>query len=168
MSGFGKDKQMKKYLFPVLFLSFMLPATAYAAGDTYISQTARSACIKYGDVYAICPELLMSVTEQESSGNAGAENGNCKGLMQVDITCHTDRMDRLGCTDLFDEAQNIHVAADYLSELFQKYEDIYMVLMCYNMGETAAGKLFAEGIYVSDYAVEVCGRAEELERLHGK
>lgn len=60
------------------------------------------------------------------------------------------------------------MAADYLSELFKKYDDACQVLMCYNMGEYNAGKLFNKGIYETSYAVEILERTQELEHLHGK
>ena len=160
---------MRKILLLTVFIWFIFPLTVSAEEkDTYISETTYNACIQYGEEYGICPEILMAITERESSGQADAVNDNCMGLMQVNVKFHSERMERLGCTDIFDEEQNIHVAADYLSELIEKYEDIYLVLMCYNMGEFSAKKLFDKGIYETEYAVEICGRAEELERLHGK
>lgn len=159
---------MKKYLLLIIICFFLIPEKVCACEDTYISDAAYNACIQYGEEYGICPELLMAIIERESSGQADAENDGCMGLMQVNVAFHAERMKRLGCTDIFDEAQNIHVAADYLSELIGKYEDIYIVLMSYNMGESKADKLIDKGIYDSGYAIEVCERAQELERLHGK
>ena len=159
---------MKKYIFYSILLAFLLPAKVYACEDTYISDTAYNACIRYGEEYGICHEFLMAAVESESSGQADAENNGCMGLMQVNVTFHAERMERLGCTDIFDEDQNIHVAADYLSELFEKYDDACQVLMCYNMGESRAQKLFNQGIYESGYALEILERTQELERLHGK
>ena len=159
---------MKKYIFYSILLAFLLPAKVYACEDTYISDPAYDACIQYGEEYGICPEFLMAAVESESSGQADAENNGCMGLMQVNAAFHALRMERLGCTDIFDEDQNIHVAADYLSELFEKYDDACQVLMCYSMGEFRAQNLFNKGIYESDYALGILERAQELERLHGK
>lgn len=155
-------------VFLVLIFALLISIKVYANDDTYISDTAYNACVKYGEKYNICPEFLMAIIEDESGGQADAENDGCVGLMQINAKWHKERMTRLGVTDLYDEEQNIHVAADYLSELFEKYEDVYMVLMCYNMGEYRAQKLFDKGIYESKYAASICERAEELERLHGK
>lgn len=124
--------------------------------------------MEYGEEYNICPELLMAIIEYESRGQADAENGNCKGLMQINVKYHEERMERLGVTDIFDEHGNVYVGSDYLSELSRKYDDIYMILMCYGMGEERAKSLLKKGIYKSSYAVEVCERSAELERLHGK
>lgn len=72
----------------VAFLSaaviLMFPSTSISKdNDTWISETAQEACIKYGNQYGICPELLMAIVERESSGVPDAENGGCKGLMQI-------------------------------------------------------------------------------------
>lgn len=142
--------------------------TANAAGkDTYIPKEVQKACIKYGEEYSICPELLMAMCERESSGKADAVNGSCKGVLQVNESVHKERMDRLGVTDLYDIDSNVRVAADYLLELFEKNEDIYLVLMKYNMNHKKAEQLYEQGIY-SKYAVSITERSEELERIHGK
>ena len=158
---------MKK-VFLILIFAFLIPIKVYANEDTYISDTAYNACVQYGEEYCICPELLMAIIERESGGQAEAENSGCMGLMQISAKWHKERMYRLGVTNIFNEEQNIHVAADYLAELFERYDEVYLVLICYNMGESGAQKLFDKGIYESDYAIEICERAEELERLHGK
>ena len=152
----------------VLLLTFLSVEEANAAGkDTYISKEVQEACIKYGEEYNICPELLMAMCEKESSGRADAVNGPCKGLLQVNENVHKERMERLGVTDLFDIDSNVNVAADYLLELFEKNQDIYLVLMEYNMGGAAAERLYEQGIY-SKYSISITERSEELERIHGK
>lgn len=151
-----------------LFLTISATEVAYAADkDTYISEEVKEACIKYGKEYNICPELLMAMCEKESSGRANAVNGPCKGLLQVNENVHKERMERLGATDLYDIESNVKVAADYLLELFRENEDIYLVLMKYNMGDAAAERLYDQGIY-SKYAVSITERSEELERIHEK
>lgn len=133
--------------------------------ETYISDEAYSACIRYGNEYNILPELLMAMIERESEGNPNAYNGTDSGLMQVAQKWHYDRMERLGVTDLFDTDQNIHTGADYLAELFNDYEDVYLVLMAYNMGYETAYKYYSQGV-ISEYAQEVAARADELFLLH--
>ncbi len=116
-----------------------------------------------GMEYHICPELLQSIAFQESRFQADAQNGNCTGLMQINPVWHQERMDRLGVTDLYDPAQNMEVAADYLQELFGRYEDVGTVLMVYH-GESGA----VDKIEPSKYADEILTRSAELERMHGK
>lgn len=133
--------------------------------ETYISDEAYSACVKYGTDYNISAELLMAIVETESRGVPDAENAGCKGLIQVSERWHRDRMARLRVTDLLDTEQNIHVGTDYLAELFNKYEDVGFVLMIYNMGYEKANNYYSQGI-ISEYAQNVTARADELTILH--
>ncbi len=116
-----------------------------------------------GREYNICPELLQSIAWQESRFRADAQNGGCTGLMQVNPEWHQDRMDELGITNLYEPEQNMKVAADYLAELFQEYEDVGTVLMIYH-GESGAEKKTE----LSRYADEILERSAALERKHGK
>ena len=116
-----------------------------------------------GKEYNICPELLQSIAFQESRFQADAQNDGCTGLMQVNPAWHEERMRDLGVTDLYDPKQNMEVAADYLQELFGRYEDVGTVLMVYH-GESGA----VSKIEPSQYADEILERSAALERLHGK
>lgn len=117
--------------------------------------------------YHICPELVEAIIEAESGWNPKAVNGQCIGLMQINSYWHQDRMKRLGVTDLTEPGQNILVGIDYLSQLFSENEDIYLVLMKYNMRQDTAYQKWSAGDY-SNYAVSVAARSSELEREHGK
>ena len=133
---------------------------------THISVEAQVSCYEYGEMYDICPELLMAMIEAESSGNPKAENGDCKGLMQISERWHTGRMEEIGADDIWSETDNIHIGANYLHELFNRYEDVALVLMVYNGESDAAEK--AENGYISDYARKILDRSAELERWKGK
>lgn len=144
------------------------PSTEAAAG--YISEAELMAiCNEAGAIYNICPELLQALVERESSGYIQAHNAGCCGLAQVSTRWHADRMERLGVTDIYEPYGNILVAADYLRELFDEDEgnDVYYVLMRYNMAIDTANELYEAG-EITDYAVDITERAAELERLHGK
>ena len=158
---------MKKAIATVLLMAAVLTpvTTASAENDTWISEEAQEQCITYGEEYGICPELLMAIIEQESSGQAYAENGSCRGLMQVSEKWHNDRMERLGVTDIFEG--NVLVGTDYLAELFAENDDLYWVLMAYNGGIDYANRMYEAEKY-SRYAVSIANRSAELERLHGK
>ena len=136
------------------------------APEPMLSAVAMEACEEYGEAYGICPEFLMAVVETESSGKAYAENGGCKGLMQISTKHHADRMERLGVSDIYDERGNILVGTDYLAELFDEYEEASLVLDVYN-GNSKAKSNYENGI-LSEYAGKILDRSEELERLHGK
>lgn len=133
---------------------------------THISVEAQVSCYEYGEMYDICPELLMAMIEAESSGNPKAANGDCKGLMQISERWHIGRMAEIGADDIWSETDNIHIGANYLHELFNRYEDVALVLMVYNGESDAVEK--AENGYISDYARKILDRSAELERWKGK
>ena len=152
--------------FVITFAMCSMAAHCIAA-DTYIKDEYQEYCIEIGEQYGICPELLMAMIEAESSGNADAINGECKGLMQVAEKWHTARMKMLGVSNIYDPYGNILVAADYLLELFEKYEDVGMVLMVYN-GDSGAQAYCNGSGQLSTYAQKILARSEMLERIHGK
>ena len=158
-----------KMLAIALAASLVLPKSVMAKEEiepTHISVEAQVSCYEYGEMYDICPELLMAMIEVESSGNPKAENGDCKGLMQISERWHTGRMEEIGADDIWSETDNIHIGANYLHELFNRYEDVALVLMVYNGESDAAEK--AENGYISDYARKILDRSAELERWKGK
>jgi soluble lytic murein transglycosylase-like protein len=121
-----------------------------------------------GHEFDICPELLMAVAETESQFTATAENGSCKGLMQVSINFHKQRFTDAGWSSLdwTDPYKNMYVAADYLHDLFEEHEDAATVLMLYHGEKNAVSK--GKSGNVSSYAKGILERSEELERFHGK
>lgn len=162
-------KQVKLILFELLVFSFVFAFGYTVTGeeqDTYISEEIQGYCVEIGEEYGVCPELLMAMIEAESSGNPKAENGDCKGLMQVSQKWHYDRMERLGVSDLFDPYRNILVATDYLVELFEKHGDLPLVLMIYNGSSDAFER--AESGDFTEYAEKIINRSYELEEVHGK
>lgn len=132
--------------------------------DKDIPEEVQIAAEKYGQQYNICPEFLEAIAYAESRyiADVDSKDGKNKGLMQVAPRWHQDRMDRLGCTDLHDVDQNMHVAADYLSELFEQYEDVGVVLMAYN------GDNSWKNGNLSSYAKKILKHSEELEEKHKK
>lgn len=164
----GKKKEIlkkcKKLLALSLICASLLSKDAVASdSDTFLNKETTQYCVEIGAQYGICPELLMAIAEAESSGNPKAENGSHKGLMQVSEKWHKDRMERLGVTNIFDIKSNILIATDYLSELFERYEDVGAVLMIYN-GDSS----FRSSEDLSEYALKILERSAMLERLHGK
>lgn len=151
--------------FTLTFVITFLSANGFEA-DTYIAEEYQDYCEEIGEMYCVCPELLMAMIETESSGNPDATNGTCKGLMQVSEKWHSDRMKRLGVKDIYEPYGNILVATDYLMELADKYEDIGLVLDVYNGNLKAMQN--AENVVLSEYAAKILYRAEMLERIHGK
>lgn len=168
---------MKKYvgfLFALVILCQPIKASANSLSyivpeevdgiPTEITQNAEV----IGSELNICPELLEAIAYYESSFRPTATNGNCKGLMQVNPTIHKARFTDAGWTnaDWSDAYKNMYVAADYLSELFERYEDVAVVLAVYHGEKDAVNK--AQSGYMSSYVRKILKKSEELERLHGK
>ncbi len=138
-----------------------------AGANGRILEEYAAYCEEAGRDYGICPELLEAIMEEESGGDPGAVGGAGEiGLMQIYPKYHRERAERLGADRLEDPEWNVLVAADYLSELFQRYGDVGTVLMAYN-GVKDAKERGARGDY-TDYAKRVMERAAQLERENGK
>lgn len=120
----------------------------------------------YGDIYNISPQFLEAVAWQESRWDPSVEAAGCIGLMQVNEHWHLDRMERLEVShdDLYTVSGNMHVAADYLAELFEEYEDPAEVLMIYN-GDSSVEN-YRNGGEASEYANSILSMARELERRY--
>lgn len=156
----------------VLYAAREAPAEQEAPAcyiDPDIPPDVQEAAELYGGEYGILPEFLEAVAFAESSYNPAAANGSCSGLMQVSIRWHRDRMERLGVDGaaIWEVDGNMHVAADYLAELFALYEDPVAVLMYYNGDSDAEGYLNGDAP-ASDYADKVIKKARELEEKHGR
>ena len=121
-----------------------------------------------GDEFNICPELLMALSERESCFQADAENGPCKGLMQVNASTHKQRFVDAGwkSSEWTDPYKNMYVGADYLHDLFEQYEDVGIVLGVYHGEKNAVSK--GKSGHLSSYVTKILERSAELERIHGK
>ena len=118
--------------------------------------------------YHINPDFIVAMIERESRWEADAYNGGCVGLMQIAPVWHSERMERLGITDLYDGRQNILCGVDFIAELLEKYGEPYAALMYYNGGysEKAGIVAYQNGI-LTGYAVEIVARTQVLEEYHG-
>ena len=167
-------------IFRALFLTIVSLGAAIcpvmANGDRVAAQTdiyevpaeIQESCERWGAYYNISPEFLEAVCWQESNYHANAVNsaGTCFGCMQVKQSAHAKRMAKLGVTNLFDVDQNIHVAADYFTELFEEYEDPAACLMIFHGESNVEAKL--ERGEMSTYAENILIMSVILERRHGK
>lgn len=113
----------------------------------------------------ISPYLVYAVCWRESRYNIDitGDNGESHGLMQIKVKYHTERLNRLGVSDLYDPKQNIMVGIDYLVELLNYREDATLewALMAYNGGPTYADEMQKNG-EISGYALEVLSKLNEL------
>ena len=113
----------------------------------------------------INPAIIVSMIERESYYNPDCigDGGDSLGIMQIQSKWHYERMQRLECMDLLDPYQNIKVGIDYLFELIEKENGLYWALMAYNGGADYADRMTAAG-KISDYALVVAAKAQELEK----
>lgn len=129
------------------------PITLY---DVPLSEELQIHMIELAKVNGIDPAILFAIAHRESNYRADVigDSGASVGLMQVQPYWHSERMERLGCTDLLDPFQNVTVAVDYLVELLTRYGTIDKALVAYNKGHYAGT--------ITEYAVAVMNIAEEV------
>lgn len=119
-------------------------------------------CKQYGVEYS----LIVAMIERESGYHYDriGDDGQSMGYMQIWETAHTDRMERLGVSDLKDPYQNILVGVDFIAELIKKYGTVQDALAAYNYGEKGAyTNLWSKGIYTYDYNEKIMSRMKEIE-----
>lgn len=153
---------------PVVTATETLTAAPEPYNDPDIPDDVEAAARAAGEAYGLSPELLEAIAYYESRYQLDAVNGDCTGLMQVSLYWHRDRMERLGVTeaDMWKAAPNMMVAADYLAELLQRYDDLGAALMYYNGGREHM-TAYLERDELSNYASGVLEMTRRLEVEHG-
>lgn len=133
------------------------PPTKEEIIDSYVYEACRS----YSNVD---PDLVRAMVYQESRYKPNAVNydGTCVGLMQVSTRWHADRASKLGVTDWFDPQSNILLGVDYISELIDRYGDLKLAVMVYNLGDSEAKSYYSQG-KLNNYAKSVFARMEVLK-----
>lgn len=111
-------------------------------------------------VFDICKENNIAFTfvmalighETDFTKDARSITGD-SGYMQIN-DCNLEALAEKGFTDMNDTAQNVGAGVSILRELFDAYGDdeVHKVLMCYNMGESRARELWAQGVTTSEYS----------------
>lgn len=132
--------------------------------DVPMTEEDQKAIFDICSDYKIAYTLVMAMIEHESSFDAAArsETGD-SGLMQIN-DCNSARLAEKGFKDLFDTRENVEAGVFMLRELFDKYKEVEAVLMCYNMGEAGAAKLWKDGIFSSVYSSEIMAREAEFSQ----
>lgn len=104
-----------------------------------LSDEVWDACVSSGEEFEIAPEYLAAIGWRETRWrNIDSPDGKYKGVMQIYPGSHQSRMARLGVTDLHNISDNVRVAANYLRELLDQYEDPVIALVKYH-GESGDG-----------------------------
>lgn len=113
--------------------------------------------------------LVMAMIQVESEFDASAVSvTNDYGLMQINEINHDWLTNALDVTDYLDPYQNMRAGCYILRKLFERYQDTELVLMCYNMGENGASRLWKNGIYSTDYTEQVLNQQHIFqEQLEG-
>lgn len=121
-----------------------------------IPQEISEVCEKYGEEYGICPEIGEALVWRETRCK-NIDNGSCKGYAQINTNVHKSRMKRLGVNDIHNMDGNIHIAFDYLSELYQKNGDIAKALDEYNGNGRGGKSKYAKQILVVARCLDLTG-----------
>lgn len=133
------------------------PAQESAYFDVPLSEDLQNHIFAECENKGVAPTIVLAMCYRESNYNASAVGDDCHsyGLMQIQKRWHTQRMQRLGATDLLDPYQNITVGVDYLAELLCRYDhDVEKALTAYNRGHYSGT--------VTEYAKAVLKTAYEL------
>ena len=100
--------------------------------DAETQRLLYEACGETGIRY----ELALAVIWQETTfRNVIGDGGDSYGYMQIQPQWHSERMERLGVTDLNDPYSNFLVGCDFLAELLETH-DLTDALTRYNSGKT--------------------------------
>lgn len=119
----------------------------------YLSKEQIEICFTMQERYGVSAALLASIIQAESSGNPKAQNGNCKGLMQV------SQFWALADDDLFDEFNNVEKGTEVLCYYGERCQwDLYEVLAKYH------GEKNYSVDNPSSYVIKVSTTAQEIER----
>lgn len=117
--------------------------------------------------YDVDMELVMAIIKVESQCNADviSDDGLAYGLMQIVPICHKERMQRLEVTDVLNPYQNVEIGIDTLGYLFDTYNDLNYILMCYNMGEGNAQAEWSRGVRETKYTKEILREKDNIAKL---
>lgn len=127
-------------------------------------------------LYELCEEYNLSfafaamVMESETNFDPAAvgDGGESVGYFQINQV-NWERMATEYGLDVHDPEDNIKCGVVMLTELFEKYEDPYMVLLAYKCGERRGRELYEQEIYTTTQfdCEELCNRAIEIEGYMG-
>lgn len=129
-------------------------------GVPAVPENISELCESAGKQYNICPELLEAICWKESHFDPQAVNGDCKGLMQVNVSVHSEKLAVYG-GDWTDPHTNIYTAAMVINDLIGRgYEELGSIMSMYH-GEGTPDAY-------SQYTQDVGRISADLERIHGK
>lgn len=123
------------------------------------------------DNQLFCTVMAIAWKESLYQTDIIGDGGDSIGMMQINTRWNTDRMERLGVTDLTDPVQSAMVAVDLLRELVEVYDleiGSHELAMFYNMGPTGARRAMDAGTYETAYTQEVIAMLQTyLQEMEG-
>lgn len=133
--------------------------------DIPLDDELQDYIIETSEERGVDPAIIIAMIERESQFDIDVigDRGKAFGLMQIHPRWHSDRMEKLGVTDLLDPYQNVTVGIDIMAELLDRGESVEWALMAYNGGYAHANRNIEAGT-LSGYATDVLEFAEGLER----
>lgn len=133
--------------------------------DIPLDDELQDYIIETSEERGVDPAIIIAMIKRESQFDIDiiGDKGKAFGLMQIHPRWHSDRMEKLGVTDLLDPYQNVTVGIDIMAELLDGGKSVEWALMVYNGGYATANRHMEAGT-LSGYATDVLEFAEELER----
>ena len=133
--------------------------------DIPLDDELQDYIIETSEERGVDPAIIIAMIKRESQFDIDiiGDKGKAFGLMQIHPRWHSDRMEKLGVTDLLDPYQNVTVGIDIMAELLDGGGSVEWALMAYNGGYANANRHIEAGT-LSEYATDVLKFAEELER----
>ena len=140
--------------------TYVVPEKPFYDDSVHLERELQQYIYELCEEYSINHYLIFAIIEKESNYNIAAmgDNGESYGLMQIKKKYQKDRMKKFNITDLNDPYNNVLIGIDFLSELFEQYNDLEYVLHYYNGG----GQYADSRTTTSEYAKYVINRMEEL------
>ena len=133
--------------------------------DIPLDDELQDYIIETSEERGVDPAIIIAMIKRESQFDIDiiGDKGKAFGLMQIHPRWHSDRIEKLGVTDLLDPYQNVTVGIDIMAELLDDGKSVEWALMAYNGGYANANRHIEAGT-LSGYATDVLKFAEELER----
>ena len=142
-------------------------------GDGYLDvpmeRSVQDGVRAIADEYGVPFELVMAVCYVESGFDpyAISSHGDA-GLMQIAPVNHEWVASDLGCTNLYDELQNVRAGTHILTDkIAGSGGDYTIALMKYNRGDAVALEQMRDGVYSTDYTDKVLGKYYEYLNYGG-
>lgn len=134
--------------------------------DPEIQSYMYEVCEEYNLSFAFAAMVMESETHFDPA--AVGDGGESVGYFQINRV-NWERMEEEYGLDVHDPMDNIKCGIVMLTELFEKYEDPYMVLLAYKCGESRGRELFEQEVYTTLQfdCEELCNRAIEIEGYMG-